>query len=40
MEIIKAIAFEFGIKYTIYSVLCLDGRRLLAVSDEYIVWNE
>jgi hypothetical protein len=40
MEIVKAVEFEFGTQYTIYNVLCLDGRRILAVSDRYIVWNE
>ena len=40
MEIVKAVEMEFGVKYTIYSVVCVDGRRLLIVSDEYIVWNE
>jgi hypothetical protein len=40
MEIIKVIETEFGVRYTIYSVLCIDGRRILAVSDDYIVWND
>ena len=40
MQIVEAVETDFGVRYTIYNIYCVDGRRVLAVSDNYIVWNE
>lgn len=40
MQVIEIKNSEFGVLYKIYNIFCLDGRRILTLSDSYVVWNE